>query len=66
VFGIDTVLHIFRAQHVGSIQKELWRDCDAIICFDTEIDAVAIANAIRCRQIVRADAGFDNIDLPSA
>jgi lactate dehydrogenase-like 2-hydroxyacid dehydrogenase len=66
VFGMDTVLHIFRARLVGEIPAELWSRCDAILCFDIEIGAKTIANAARCRQIVRAGVGFDNIDIAAA
>jgi lactate dehydrogenase-like 2-hydroxyacid dehydrogenase len=66
VFGMDTVLHIFRARHVGEIPAELWCRCEVILCFDIELDAKIIANAARCRQIVRAGVGFDNIDIAAA
>jgi hypothetical protein len=66
VFGANALLHIFRARHVGEIPMELWSSSDAILCFDIEIRANNIADASRCRQIVRAGVGFDNIDIAAA
>ena len=66
IFGNETELHIFRAQEVSDIPPMLWQSCEAIICFDIELSAAAIAKAVHCRQIVRAGVGFDNIDLAAA
>ena len=66
IFGNETELHIFRAQEVSEIPPMLWQSCEAIICFDIELSAAAIAKAVHCRQIVRAGVGFDNIDLAAA
>ncbi len=65
-FGNDAVLHIFRAQHASEIPPALWRDCDAVVCFDITIDAKLIAGFARCRQIVRAGVGYDQIDIAAA
>src|SRR5215467_2909596 len=66
VFGIDSTLHIFRARQISEIPDELWHNCDAIVCFDIELNAAAIDAAVQCRHIVRAGVGFDNIDILSA
>ena len=66
VFGTDTVLHIHRAEKASEIPPALWRDCDAIVCFDITIDAALIGGLSRCRQIVRAGVGFDQIDIAAA
>lgn len=66
IFGSEFELNIFRAQKVSEIPPMLWQSCEAIICFDIELSAAAIAEAVHCRQIVRAGVGFDNIDLVAA
>jgi lactate dehydrogenase-like 2-hydroxyacid dehydrogenase len=66
IFGNEFELNIFRAQEVNEIPPMLWQSCEAIICFDIELSAAAIAEAVHCRQIVRAGVGFDNIDLVAA
>jgi len=66
VFGSDAILHIHRAETAGEIPPVLWRECDAIICFDIVIDAATIESFGRCRQIVRAGVGFDQIDISAA
>jgi hypothetical protein len=54
VFGPEVQLQIYRAERAGEIPPAVWRECDAIICFDIRIDAATIASFDRCRQIVRA------------
>jgi lactate dehydrogenase-like 2-hydroxyacid dehydrogenase len=66
IFGSDAQLDVFRARHVGEIPEALWHYCDAIVCFDIAMGDAAIARAARCRQIVRAGVGFDNIDIAAA
>ena len=34
MFGTDAILHIHRAEKASEIPPALWRDCDAIVCFD--------------------------------
>jgi lactate dehydrogenase-like 2-hydroxyacid dehydrogenase len=66
VFGPDVNLHIYRAERADEIPSALWRTCDIVICFDIKIDATTITSFERCRQIVRAGVGVDQIDLAAA
>ena len=66
VFGADAILHVHRAEKASEVPPALWRDCDAIVCFDIPIDAALIGGLSRCRQIVRAGVGFDQIDIAAA
>jgi phosphoglycerate dehydrogenase-like enzyme len=64
VFGDQANLHIYRARSAGEIPEDLWRECDAAVCYhDMEIGAGTISQMQRCRQIVRAGVGFDQIDI---
>lgn len=66
VFGPDALLQVHRAQAASEIPWEQWRECDAIVCFDFVLDAALIGSLDRCRHIVRAGVGFDQIDIAVA
>src|SRR3954451_16346864 len=66
VFGNEAILHIHRVEKSTDIPPDLWRDCDAIVCFDIAIGADTINRLRRCRQIVRAGVGFDQTDIVAA
>ena len=63
-FGNAAELHVFRARRAEQVPDALWQGCDAIVCYhDLPIDRAIVDRLGRCRQIVRAAVGFDNIDL---
>ena len=64
VFGNRVNLHIYRARSAADIPEKLWRECDAAVCYhDMQIDAETVSKMQRCRHIVRAGVGFDQIDI---
>ena len=64
IFGSRAILHIYRARTAEEIPAKLWRECDATVCYhDVRIDEDRIREMKRCRQIVRAGVGFDQIDV---
>jgi lactate dehydrogenase-like 2-hydroxyacid dehydrogenase len=64
VFGNTAQLHVFRARRAEQVPDALWQGCDAIVCYhDLPIDGAVLGRLGRCRLVVRAAVGFDNIDL---
>jgi len=64
IFGNRANLHIYRTRSAEEIPEKLWRECDAAVCYhDMQIDADRVSQMKRCRQIVRAGVGFDQIDI---
>jgi phosphoglycerate dehydrogenase-like enzyme len=64
IFGSRAILHIHRARSAEEVPAKLWRECDAAVCYhDMPIDENLIGQMKRCRQIVRAGVGFDQIDI---
>ena len=63
VFGGRARLRVYRPTETSSVPEAEWRGCDAIVCYDTDIDAERIARLDRCRVIVRAGVGYDQISL---
>jgi phosphoglycerate dehydrogenase-like enzyme len=62
--GAEAELHVFRARAAADVPARLWQDCDAIVCYhDVEIDAALVGRLERCRLIVRAGVGFDQVDI---
>ncbi len=54
----------WRAKAPGQIPDAVWRDADALVCYDAfSIDRTVVARLARCRIIVRAGVGVDHIDL---
>jgi phosphoglycerate dehydrogenase-like enzyme len=64
VTGEAVTYAVFRERQPDRIGDEVWRGCDAMIVFhEMPIDEVVLERARRCRIIVRAGVGFDQIDL---
>ena len=58
---------IHRLRDAAAIPEDSLARCDGVLLWhEVRIDARAIARMPRCRAIVRAGAGFDNIDLAAA
>lgn len=63
--GIDFSVH--RPGRQEDVPGAEWASCDGIICYhEVAIDAAWLARFDRCRIIVRAGVGYDNIDLREA
>lgn len=64
VFGPRGTLRVYRPKETAAIPEDVWRRCDAVVCYhDVDIDASLIAKLDRCRLIVRAGVGYDQIDI---
>jgi lactate dehydrogenase-like 2-hydroxyacid dehydrogenase len=66
VFGSHAQVRALGAQRSDDVPAQAWQSCDAVVCFDFGIAADVIARMERCRQIVRAGVGVDQIDLEAA
>ena len=59
-------LLVRRAKTAGDVADEEWAAADAVIAYHRmTYDAALCAKLARCRIMVRAGVGYDNIDLPS-
>jgi len=64
VFGSRATLCVYRPREIASISDEMWRTCDAIVCYhDLMLDDTLVPRLERCRLIVRAGVGFDQIAI---
>lgn len=64
VFGSRASLTVYRPSETTSISEHTWRTCDAIVCYhDLMLDETLVRQLERCRLIVRAGVGFDQIDI---
>jgi lactate dehydrogenase-like 2-hydroxyacid dehydrogenase len=64
VFGPRASLTVYRPSETTSISEDTWRTCDAIVCYhDLMLDETLVRHLERCRLIVRAGVGFDQIDI---
>jgi phosphoglycerate dehydrogenase-like enzyme len=64
VFGPRASLTVYRPRESASIPHPVWRGCDAIVCYhDVSLDEALVARLDRCRLIVRAGVGYDQIDI---
>lgn len=62
--GRDATFEVYRGVPQSAISDASWRTCDAVICYqEAVIDAATVDTLERCRIIVRAGVGFDNVDL---
>ena len=61
VFAEAGRLAVYRAG--DAVPESMWRAADAVVCYDASIDAALTKQLDRCRIIVRAGVGFDQIDL---
>lgn len=62
--GADVDWDILRVKSLGDIPAEILAGCDAIVSWhEIRVDPAFVAAAKRCRIIVRAGVGFDQIDL---
>jgi phosphoglycerate dehydrogenase-like enzyme len=60
----EATFAIHRERSAERIPAETWRSCDAIITYhEVPIEPPAIARLERCRIIVRAGVGYDQIDV---
>jgi lactate dehydrogenase-like 2-hydroxyacid dehydrogenase len=64
VFDSRATLSIYRPRETASISEDTWRTCDAIVCYhDLMLDEALVPRLERCRLIVRAGVGFDQIAI---
>jgi phosphoglycerate dehydrogenase-like enzyme len=64
VFGPRASLSVYRPSEIASISEDTWRTCDAIVCYhDLMLDETLVPRLERCRLIVRAGVGFDQIAI---
>ncbi len=64
VFGSRAVLSVYRPGETATISETTWRGCDAIVCYhDVALDEELVGRLERCRLIVRAGVGYDQIAI---
>jgi len=57
-------LNIYRPNETSTISEAMWRACDAIVCYhDVALDGALVDRLDRCRLIVRAGVGYDQIAI---
>lgn len=67
VLGETAEVSVHRQRCADRIPAETWRAADAIICYhEVPIDAAVIERLERCRIVVRAGVGYDQIDVEAA
>lgn len=67
VLGDEVHFAVYRERRADAIPDELWRTADAIICYhEVPHDSALIDRLERCRIIVRAGVGYDQIDVEAA
>ncbi|HEV7367755.1 C-terminal binding protein [Arenibaculum sp.] len=56
-----------RSRELSGIPEEMWRRAAALVCYhEIEVTADLLKRMPRCRVVVRAGVGFDNIDARGA
>src|SRR5262245_11134624 len=64
VFGNRAHLTVFHDNEIPPQGAAAWHECDAIVCYhDADLDGAIIRQLDRCRLIVRAGVGFDQVDI---
>jgi lactate dehydrogenase-like 2-hydroxyacid dehydrogenase len=64
VFGDRAQLSVFHDDEIPPYDAPLWSGYDAIVCYhDANLDGSLIKRLDRCRVIVRAGVGFDQVDI---
>jgi lactate dehydrogenase-like 2-hydroxyacid dehydrogenase len=64
VFGDRAKLSVFHDNEIPPYDAALWGEYDAIVCYhDANLDGSLIKRLGRCRLIVRAGVGFDQVDI---
>lgn len=64
VLGSRAELSVHRANQATAISDDVWRNCDAIVCYDgIPFNEALVGRLDRCRLIVRAGVGYDHIAL---
>jgi len=64
VFGARAALIVYRPNQTAAIPDATWQACDAIVCYhDLMLDEALVPHLQRCRMIVRAGVGYDQIAI---
>ena len=64
VFGERAELSVFHDDEIPPYDAPMWSGYDAIVCYhDANLDGSLIKRLDRCRLIVRAGVGFDQVDV---
>jgi phosphoglycerate dehydrogenase-like enzyme len=64
VFGARAALTVYRPNQTAAIPDATWQACDAIVCYhDLMLDEALVPHLRRCRMIVRAGVGYDQIAI---
>jgi lactate dehydrogenase-like 2-hydroxyacid dehydrogenase len=65
--GAGVTFEVHRATRETEVPEESWRACDAVICYHViQYRGAWLDWLERCKVIVRAGVGFDNIDIDMA
>jgi lactate dehydrogenase-like 2-hydroxyacid dehydrogenase len=65
--GSDIEFVHFRETDPARVPAAAWAECDGIVCYHLmHLDKAALDRTRKCRIIVRAGVGFDNVDLAAA
>jgi lactate dehydrogenase-like 2-hydroxyacid dehydrogenase len=65
--GPDIELVHHRETDPAKLPAAAWAECDGIVCYHLmRLDEAALARTRKCRIVVRAGVGFDNVDIRAA
>jgi len=57
----------FHETDAARIPAAAWAECDAIVCYHLmHLDQATLERTRKCRIVIRAGVGFDNVDLAAA
>lgn len=67
VYGDEFAIHACLPAQTASIPDDIWAGALGMVCYhEVTVDAATLERMPRCRVVVRAGVGFDNIDLAAA
>lgn len=67
IFGSKAEVVAVDAKKTGGVPDELWHNCSAVLAYDTILyDAALLSKLKKCKVLVRAGVGYDNVDLAEA
>jgi D-3-phosphoglycerate dehydrogenase/C-terminal binding protein len=62
--GSGVTLDVYRAKRADDVPETVWRGCDGMVVYhEMSIGPAELDRAPKCRIVVRAGVGFDNVDL---
>lgn len=67
VYGADLDIVASRSRDLDSVPERVWEQAAGLVCYhEINVSPAILDRMPRCRVVVRAGVGFDNIDLDAA